>query len=106
MAAFMRSRAGTAAVVALLVLQAALFWLSMDQLMQVSIFCTGGASNPLGLLFGLIHLLFLALLFLGLLSLRVSEFRIWYVGLLAAALLALPAQASLVQHHHLSCDAP
>jgi hypothetical protein len=78
----------------------------MDEMMQISFFCTGPASNPLGLLFGLIHLLFFGLLFLGVLSLRFSEFRLAYVGLLAAALLTLPAQALLVERHDLSCDAP
>jgi hypothetical protein len=106
MIAFMKGRAGIASVAALLLLQIVLFWLSMDEFMEISVFCTGGTNNPLGWLFGMIHLLLLGLLFLGLLSLRVPEFRLPYIGLLAAALLTLPAQASLVEHHQLSCDAP
>src|SRR6476646_8074935 len=106
MIAFMKGRAGIASVAALLLLQIVLFWLSMDEFMEISVFCAGGTNNPLGWLFGLIHFLFLGLLFLGLLSFRVSELRLAYVGLLAAALLALPAQASLVERQQLSRDAP
>jgi len=106
MTTFMKGRAGAATVAAFLVLQVVLFWLSMDEHMEISIFCAGGATNPLGLFFGLIHLLLFGLLFLGILSFRFSELRLPYIGLLAVSLLALPVQASLVEHHRLSCDAP
>ena len=101
----MKGGKGRGIVAAFLVLQVVLFYLSMDELMQISFFCTGPASNPLGLLFGLIHLLFLGLLLFGLLSLGVSEFRVPYIGLLAAALLTLPVQAWLVERQQLTCDA-
>src|SRR5262245_5399487 len=106
MIALMKGSKGVTVVAAFLILQVVLFWLSMGELMQISFFCTGPASSPLGLLFGLIHLLILGLLLLGVVSLPVPDLRLPYVGLLAAALLALPIQASLVQRHHLTCDAP
>lgn len=91
---------------ALLVTQVGLFWLSMNTLSQVSVFCTAPESSPWSLAFGLVHVLLLGLLLLGLLSLHFVRLRLIYIALVAAALLALLIQAALVSHGTLWCDAP
>jgi hypothetical protein len=83
-----------------------LFWLSMDAYMSISIFCTVSASSHLGLLFSLLHLLFIGLIVLGILSFPLSRLRLPYIALLAAALAMLPVQGELVSDGIISCDAP
>ena len=108
MIAFINGRRGTAFVAVLLIVQIGLFLLSMDAgaFAKISAFCTGPASSNLGLLFGLLHLLFLALLMVGLISLQVVRLRALYVGILALAMLTLPFQAVLVANEQLTCDGP
>lgn len=74
--------------------------------MEISVFCTGPASSPLSLLFGLLHLLFVGLLLVGVVSLAIPRLRMLYIALLAAALIMLPAQAMLVSDGALTCDGP
>jgi hypothetical protein len=93
-------------VAALLVLQVVLLWFSLGVYSEISVLCTAPASKGLGLLFGLIHMLFLALLVLGLISFRFTAVRLPYIALLAAALVALPIQATLVNTGQLWCDTP
>ena len=90
----------------LLLVQLAVLSISVNGYEQVSVFCTGPASSKLGWLFGGLHFLFLALLAVGPLSFAFLKLRAPYAGILIAALLMLPVQASLVQHRVLSCDGP
>ena len=108
MLAFINSARGMALVGVLLIVQISLFWLSMDAgaYAKISIFCTGPASSGLGLLFGLLHLLFFGLLLVGLLSLGVTTLRLLYIVLLLVGILMLPLQAILVSNGELSCDGP
>ena len=104
LSAFAQDRRGAALVAFLLLLQWALLWLSTDAYVQISIFCTGPATSRLSLPFGLLHLLFLALLLLGAVSLAVRRLRLPYIALLCAVLVVLPVQATLVSHGALTCD--
>lgn len=106
MLAFMQDRRGTVLVASLLLIQIVLLGLSMDVLMEISIFCTGPAASHLGLLFGILHWTFLGLALTGLLSLRFNRLRVPYVALVIVAIAALPVQATLVSHDILSCDGP
>jgi hypothetical protein len=106
MLSHIQGKAGTALVGALLLMQATLFSLSMDSLVQISIFCTAPASSPWSLPFGLLHVLLLCLLIVGLVSLHFVRLRLFYIVLAIAALSALPIQASLVSKGTLWCDAP
>jgi hypothetical protein len=108
MVGLINGRLGTAVVVLLLVAQLVLLLLSMDAgtFAKISIFCTGPASSRVGLLFGLLHVSFLALLLAGLLALRFTRLRLPYIGLLAAGLGMLTVQADLVSKGVLSCDGP
>ena len=106
MFAFAQDRRGTALVAFLLLVQGVLLWLSMDAYKAISLFCTGPSSSGLSLPFGLLHLVFLALLLLGLMSLFVSRLRLPYIALLTAALLLLSIQPVLVWNGILSCDGP
>jgi hypothetical protein len=108
MLASMNSSRGGVLVAVLLLVQVGLFLLSMDAgaYAKISVFCTGPATSSLGLLFGLLHLLFFGLLLVGAVSLWVTGLRLFYVGLLAVGLLMLPIQATLVANDQLSCDGP
>jgi hypothetical protein len=108
MARFINDRGGAVLVTALLILQLALFLLSMDAgaYAKISVFCTGPASSRLGLLFGLLHLLFVVLWLVGLLSLQLTRLRMIYVGLLAASLGMLAVQAVFVFEGTLTSDSP
>lgn len=104
MSALTHGRIGTALVAILLLIQVALFWLSLDALMQVSVFCTAPASSSWSLAFGIVHILLLALLLIGLLSMRFVRLRLAYIALVIPALLALPVQAAFVSNGSLWCD--
>ena len=106
MAAFIQGRIGVAIVCALLVVQVALLWSSFDAYPQISVFCTGPAASRLGLIFGLLHLLFFGLLLTGFLSLIYVRLRVPYIVLLGAGLIMLPVQARLVSGSVLACDGP
>lgn len=108
MVGFITGRRGTGLIALLLVAQTGILWLSMDAgaYSAVSVFCTGPADSRIGFLFGLLHLLLLGLLLTGLLSLRIARLRLPYIGVLTAALVLLPVQATLVSNGSLSCDGP
>ena len=97
---------GMAIVAALLIIQGAVFSLSMDALIQVSAFCAGPMSSLWGLVFGLVHLSLFVLLFVGLFALQNVRLRLTYIALVTMALFALPIQAVLVSQGTLSCDLP
>lgn len=103
---FIHDRRGAVLVAGLLLVQITLLGLSLDAITEISIFCTGPAASRLSPLFGILHLLLSGLLVLGLLSLRLVRLRGPYIGLLIAAMIALPVQATLVFHGILSCDGP
>ena len=96
----------TALVAALLLLQIVLGGLATNGAWEISAWCTAPTSSPWSLVFGLVHVALLGLLIFGLLSLRFVRWRLAYVSLLAACLLALPIQAILVWNGTLWCDAP
>ena len=106
MASFIRGRQGAALVAFFLLVQVAVLWTSVGGYEEISAFCTGPSSSKLSWLFGGLHLLFLALLVAGPLSFAFWKLRAPYVGILIAALIILPVQASLVNQRVLSCDAP
>ena len=91
------------AVIVLLVVQVALFVLSLDAILAISFFCsvTTGASPPI---FGFIHLAYLALFFLGVFSLFWQRGRLPYLVAISVALLALPLQVWLLDNDRLQCD--
>ena len=93
------------AVVTLLIAQVVLFWLSLDAVMAISMFCTvtTGRSPPI---FGYVHLVYLILFLVGLASLFWQRARLPYVAAISIALLALPAQVWLLENDRLHCDAP
>ena len=97
---------GTGITLALLALQFATLVVASGPWLQISIFCTGSASNALGSFFGILHLLFLAAFTLGLLALLVTRLRFPYALFLLLALPALPVQAWLVAEDKLTCDVP
>jgi len=103
---FANGKRGTVAVAILLIFQASLFVLSMDALMEMSVFCTGPASSALSVPFGLLHLLFVGLLLMGITSLVVAKLRLPYIALLTVALLMLLVQVLLVWNDVLICDGP
>jgi hypothetical protein len=93
------------AVIVLLVVQMALFWLSLDAFMDISIFCT--ATNNFWLkFFGLIHFAYVILFVVGVASLSFKRARIPYIVLTVLASAALPAQAWLLANDYVYCDAP
>ena len=104
--AFLTGQRGIALVASLLLLQVIVFWLSMNIWMQISVFCTGPASSPLSIPFGLLHLLLLVLSLFGLTSLRVARLRLPYIVVLTLALILLGVQALLVANGLLTCDGP
>ena len=108
MARFITNRGGAILIAAILMIQLALFLLSMDAdaFVKISVFCTGPASSRLGLLFGSLHLFFAMLWLMGLLSLGQARLRLPYIGLVANALALLPIQATYVSRGTLSCDVP
>jgi hypothetical protein len=106
MLSFMQGRRGATLVVCVLLTQAGLLYLSFDDLMQISIFCTVSQGSKVGWLFGLLHWTLLALFVAGVMSLVVAGLRIFYVCAMVAALLALPVQASLVEQGTITCDGP
>jgi hypothetical protein len=108
MASFFRTRLGAGLVGLFLLVQLGVLWVSVSVsgYEQTSVFCTGPTSSRLSWAFGGLHLLFLALLVMGLLSIKALRLRAPYVGLLTAALVILPVQASLVHRGVLQCDLP
>ena len=106
MLALMHGRKGAALVAAFLLTQIGLLCLSMGAFWQISVFCTAPAASPWSLAFGLLHVSLLGLLLVGLLSLHFVRLRLLYIGLVTAALLTLPLQATLVSHRVLWCDGP
>lgn len=91
------------AVIALLVAQVVLFWLSLDAVMAISMFCavTTGSSPPI---FGYVHLAYLLLFLVGLASLFWRRARLPYVAAISIALLALPMQVWMLENDKLGCD--
>lgn len=89
-------------VIALLVAQVILFFLSLSELMAISVFCsvTGGKMPPI---FTVIHLSYLGLFLFGVASLFWSRGRRIYIGAISLALLALPVQAWLLDSGYLQC---
>jgi len=93
------------AVIALLVAQVALFVLSLDAFMAISVFCTvtTGASPPI---LGFVHLAYLGLFFIGVISLSWRRARLPYLAAISLALMALPLQVWLLENDRLQCDGP
>lgn len=106
MASFIRGRQGKALVAFLLVVQLAVFSISISAYEEISVFCAGPTSSKLMWPFFALHLLFLALLVLGPLSFKFLRLRAPYVGMVTAALVFLPVQVSFVHHGLLTCNAP
>ncbi len=100
-----RSNWSLYAVIALLVTQVLLFWLSLDAIMAISMFCTvtTGSSPPI---FGFIHLAYLVLFVFGVFSLFWRRARLAYLAAIMVALMALPMQAWLLKNDKLQCDGP
>jgi hypothetical protein len=92
-------------VIGLLGSQLLLFWLSLDALFEIGVFCTWAGSMPLAL-FGYVHLLYALLFLLGAASIFQPVLRLPYVAAILIALTALPVQIWLVRHHYLQCDGP
>lgn len=93
------------AVAIMLVAQVVLFWLSLDAVMAISMFCavTAGKSPPI---FGYVHLAYLFLFLVGLASLFWKRARLPYVAAISIALLALPMQVWMLENDKLQCDGP
>ena len=93
------------AVVILLVAQVVLFWVSLDTIMAISMFCTvtTGSSPPI---FGYVHLAYLFLFLVGLASLFWQRARLPYVAAISIALLALPMQVWMLENDKLRCEGP
>lgn len=92
------------AIGAMLVLQICLCWLSLSEVMAMSIFCTGPRLPSLAW-FGYIHFVFAGIFLLGLASLPWPRIRMPYIVLLLLTLPALPLQIWLVGQGYLGCDA-
>ena len=97
---------GLIVVAALLFTQLVVLFLSLGPLVSSSVFCTGPSASSIAGLFGVVHLLFSALLALGALSIRFEVLRLPYAVLLLIGLSALPVQAHLVSTGRLQCDLP
>ncbi|MEO6386985.1 MAG: hypothetical protein ABIT16_12225 [Croceibacterium sp.] len=108
MARFITNRGGAILISALLLIQFALFLLSLDAgaFLYISAFCTGPAASRLGLLFGSLHLVLVMLFLMGLLSLSFARLRLAYIGLVMISLALLPVQATFVSQGALTCDGP
>lgn len=93
------------AVVFLLIAQVVLFWLSLDAIMAISMFCTvtTGSSPPI---FGYVHLAYLLLFLVGFASLFWQRARLPYLAAISIALLALPMQVWMLENDKLQCDGP
>jgi hypothetical protein len=91
-------------VIGLLVVQVVLFFLSLSELMAISVFCsvTGGSLPPI---FTIVHFTYLGLFLLGIASLFWQRGRKIYIVAISIALLALPLQAWLLDHGQLQCRA-
>ncbi|NML05195.1 hypothetical protein [Sphingomonas sp. G-3-2-10] len=93
------------ATAGLLAAQVLLFWLSIDSLMIISIFCTASGSRlPDALSY--VHLAYIGLFVFGIVSLAWRRGRAIYAGLICLALLALPVQVYLIRNGQLQCDGP
>ena len=93
-------------VALLLAAQLLALWLSLDAILEASIFCTVARSVVVSWLFGLLHVLFAALFLLGLLSLRMPGIRSGYIIVVLLAFIALAMQVVLVDQGLLTCDGP
>ena len=91
------------AVIVLLIAQVVLFWLSLDAVLAISMFCavTTGSSPPI---FGYVHLAYLVLFLVGLGSLFWQRARLPYVIAISIALFALPLQVWMLENDKLQCD--
>lgn len=105
MARFPSWTPGRLPVAGALAAQLGLLWWSLDGFLALSVFCTVAAA-PLLWIFNALHHGYAGLLLLGLASLVWPPARLPYLALLALTLPALPVQAWLVRHGHLSCDGP
>jgi len=99
-------RAGTGVVLALLVLQLIVFWVTLGPLDKMSVFCTGPNGSSMAMMFGVVHLALLVLLGLGAFAVRFHTLRLAYAVLLLVCLSALPIQGHLVSSGALQCDGP
>jgi hypothetical protein len=89
-------------VIGLLAAQVILFFLSLSELMAISVFCsvTGGRLPPI---FTVVHFTYLGLFLFGVASLFWRRGRKIYIAAISIALLALPLQAWLLDNGYLQC---
>ena len=89
-------------VIILLVAQVVLFFLSISELMAISVFCsvTGGRLPPF---FTIVHAGYLILFLFGVASLLWRKGRKVYIVAISVSLLALPLQAWMLDNGQLKC---